>query len=164
MLAMHLIFWFLLPYMDFHSPTNKPFKFRGEASIFFPTMFCLNKRPRCYINSPTVWRPRQYSKHNGVGWGCICSNSRLDCILSFPCGYRYRIFPLWWKKGPNSVSYCKRAFPHQVRAHAEIPEHICVLLRSVTICLTRVQCWLKCKFYAKSKTEEFISVFCVWIK
>lgn len=78
------------------TPLIPPLTFTGTWSRRIPTsLLCLYLKPRCYIKSPTVWRSRQYSKHNGVGWGCFCSVSCLDWFVSHPYSYTHRILPPW---------------------------------------------------------------------
>lgn len=78
------------------TPLIPPLTFTGTWSRRIPTsLLCLYLKPRCYIKSPTVWRSRQYSKHNGVGWGRFCSVSCLDWFVSHPYSYTHRILPPW---------------------------------------------------------------------
>lgn len=78
------------------TPLIPPLTFTGTWSRRIPTsLLCLYLKPRCYIKSPTVWRSRQYSKYNGVGWGRFCSVSCLDWFVSHPYSYTHRILPPW---------------------------------------------------------------------
>lgn len=60
-----------------------------------------------------------------MGWGesfFFKFSFRLDSLI--PLWLQVQNLPSVIKKKPNGVTYCKRAFPHQVQAHAEVPEHV----------------------------------------
>lgn len=134
------------------TPLIPPLTFTGTWRRRIPTsLLCLYLKPRCYIKSPTVWRSRQYSKHNGVGWGRFCSVSCLDWFVSHP--YSYTQNPSSMIKQGLNVTYHKPTSPSQVKTLAEVPEEVPVCSSRyfpfVRLYLAYVQCGIKSQFYQR---------------